>query len=156
NFIPTGEPESGLGTGHYSLEPSLLYFRQLSDRWQIQAQLTDWIPIGGSDFQGNVVEYGVGVSFLAVDGGSWRLSPVVEFLGWSVLGGKESDPFDGVVSAAGDTIVNGKIGARIQFGSSGRGGQFQSNSDLYIGYGRALTGDVWYKDIFRVEFRLFF
>jgi hypothetical protein len=29
-----------------------------------------------------------------------------------------------------------------------------SQSDIYIGYGRALTGDVWYKDILRAELRL--
>ena len=28
--------------------------------------------------------------------------------------------------------------------------------DLYIGYGRALTGDVWYKDIYRIEYRVRF
>ena len=31
-----------------------------------------------------------------------------------------------------------------------------SGSDLYIGYSRALTGDVWYKDIFRTELRFRF
>ena len=29
-----------------------------------------------------------------------------------------------------------------------------SQSDLYVGYGRALTGEVWYKDIVRVELRM--
>ena len=29
-------------------------------------------------------------------------------------------------------------------------------SDVYVGYGRALTGDVWYKDMVRVEYRLHF
>ena len=29
-----------------------------------------------------------------------------------------------------------------------------SGTDLYVGYGRALTGEVWYKDIFRVELRI--
>ena len=28
--------------------------------------------------------------------------------------------------------------------------------DLYAGYGHALTGDVWYKEIFRLEYRLKF
>ena len=53
----------------------------------------------------------------------------------------------GVINAAGDTIVNGKVGVRTYFGEG---------SDLYIGYGHALTGDRWYKDIIRVEYRLAF
>ena len=47
------------------------------------------------------------------------------------------------VDARGDTIVNGKFGVRVGSGKS----------DFYVGYGRALTGEVWYKDIIRFEFR---
>ena len=56
-----------------------------------------------------------------------------------------------VKDAAGDTIVNAKIGVRLGFGPL-VGPANLSRSDLYIGYGRALTGDVWYKDILRVEY----
>jgi len=28
--------------------------------------------------------------------------------------------------------------------------------DFYVGYGRALTGDVWYKNMLRVEVRVRF
>ena len=33
---------------------------------------------------------------------------------------------------------------------------FATRSDLYVGYARALTGEVWYKNMLRVEFRYFF
>ena len=52
-----------------------------------------------------------------------------------------------VVDAAGDTIVNAKVGARVGFGE---------RSDIYVGYGRALTGAVWYKDLIRAEYRISF
>ena len=67
-----------------------------------------------------------------------------------MLDGLESGSRDGTLStvfvkdAAGETIVNLKLGTR--FGLS------QSDS-FYIGYGRALTSDVWYTDIFRLEYR---
>ena len=74
----------------------------------------------------------------------------------TVLGGEETvrfpndpngnDVFD-VRSAVGDTIVNAKIGYRIGVGR---------NSQIYAGYGRALAGDTWYDNIWRLEFRLFF
>jgi hypothetical protein len=43
--------------------------------------------------------------------------------------------------------VNGKFGVRTYFGHG---------HDLYIGYGQALTGDRWYKEIVRVEYRFSF
>ena len=52
-----------------------------------------------------------------------------------------------VKSAAGDTIVNLKLGIRIRCGDFG---------DIYAGYGRALTGAFWYKNMFRVEYRYAF
>jgi hypothetical protein len=52
-----------------------------------------------------------------------------------------------ILQAAGDTIINAKLGARLRLANFG---------DIYAGYGRALTGDRWYRDIWRFEFRLFF
>ena len=65
---------------------------------------------------------------------------------WTILSGKESIKTL-ILDASGKTIVNAKVGVRIDFGRY---------FDMYAGYGRALTGDVWYKDIMRFEFRLHF
>ena len=46
-----------------------------------------------------------------------------------------------------DPILYAKVEGRLWFGP---------HNDLYVGYGRALTGPVWYKDIFRLEYRLGF
>ena len=73
-----------------------------------------------------------------------------EIVGWSVLGGRvtvtEAGPplTSTIESAAGVAIVNAKVGARLGIGEM---------SDLYIGYGRALTDETWYDNIVRVEFR---
>ncbi|HMF10991.1 MAG TPA: hypothetical protein VKE94_01760, partial [Gemmataceae bacterium] len=83
--------------------------------------------------------------------GHCTFTPVTEFVGWTVLDGKESVvPPSGrafVHDAGGETIVNAKLGLRVEFGD---------RADLYTGYGRPLTGDRWYENILRVEFRLFF
>lgn len=150
-YVPTGDARKGLGTDHVSLEPGVLLTERLSDRWTLQAQVRDWIAIGGTDFAGNVLDYGVGLSYLAFDSDRVRVSPVVEAVGWSVLNGKALA--DGnVVNAAGDTIANAKFGIRIGLGCPTENGD---RSDVYIGYGRALTGEVWYKDLVRVEYRRF-
>jgi hypothetical protein len=152
-YIPTGMPKlSILGTGHVSLDPALLYSRQLTDRLALQAELHDYIPIGGSDFQGNVLRYGVGFNYKLYEHGQFTVAPIAEFVGWTVLNGKESvgtTPAGDLLikEAGGDTIINAKMGVRVGFTEC---------ADLYLGYGRALTGAVWYKDLYRVELRFKF
>lgn len=156
-YIPTGDSERGLGTNHVSLEPALLVNQQLGERWTFLGELRDWIPVGGSNFQGNVLRYGAGLSYLAYNAPRFRIIPIAEFVGWTCLDGKVTNPdsLDLIETAGGDTIVNAKVGARFGFGQIDPNRQF-SRSDLYIGYGRALTGDVWYKDMLRLEYRLRF
>lgn len=155
--VPTGDTFKGLGTGETWIEPGLLYQEQLSDRWQLFGQVKDIIPVTrSSDFVGNILTYGVGSSYVVARGCWGYVAPVGELVGWSVLSGKELNPQVGAVSAAGDTIVNAKFGVRIGFGSPVPGSRFPTRSDLYIGYGRALTGEVWYKDMLRLEYRMNF
>jgi hypothetical protein len=149
-FIPTGDAFRGLGTRHVSLEPALLAYQRLTDRLVFEAELRDWIPINGTDYAGNVLRYGVGLGYDIVQRDGLRITPIAEFVGWTVLGGKElavAGTQAATQDAAGDTIVNMKLGARTYFGP---------HSDLYVGWGRALTGAVWYKDIFRAEYRWVF
>jgi hypothetical protein len=147
-YIPTGDAREGLGTDHVSLEPALLGYQQLSDRLVLEAELRDWIPVGGTDFAGNVTRYGVGLSYEIYNCRNIRIWPVIEIVGWTVLSGKESVPGPNpIADAAGDTIVNAKIGVRAYWGE---------HSDAYLGYGRALTDDVWYMNILRLEYRFLF
>jgi hypothetical protein len=159
-YLPTGDSFRGLGAHHVSLEPALLYYQQLTDRWKLEGEFRDWIPIEGTNFQGNVIRYGIGVSYLAYNHCHWRLAPIVELVGWTVLDGQETSrpisateemTFAGlaphVLNAGGDTIINVHVGARLDIGE---------HSDFYMGYGRALTNDRWYQDILRLEYRLRF
>ena len=80
-----------------------------------------------------------------------RIRPVVEFVGWTVLDGQAtfatSPGLFAVEDVDGDTIVNAKFGVRLGI---------DDRKDLYVGYGRCLTGDRWYEDIIRIELRHFF
>ncbi len=150
-YIPTGDSRRGLGTDHVSLEPAFLVYKPLSDRLGFEGELRYWVPIGGTDFAGDIIRYGAGLHYDLFRVGHVQIAPVAEFVGWTVLSGKESAvaPSGRVIveGAAGDTIVNAKLGLRFTW--DGRG-------DFYAGYGRALTGDRWYENTFRLEFRLFF
>jgi hypothetical protein len=145
-YIPTGAASHGLGTDHVSLEPAFLFFQRLTDRLTLEAELRDTIPLDGTDFAGNVLRYGVGLGYTVHQTCNLRITPVVELVGWTVLGGKEfAFPENQIRDAAGDTIINAKAGVRVGLGE---------NHSFYVGYGRALTGAVWYKDIVRAEYRL--
>jgi hypothetical protein len=150
-YLPTGDVDRGLGNNHVSLEPALLVYKPLGEYWGLEAELRDWIPIDGTDLAGNVIRYGVGVHCTALSTCCWQLTPVAEFVGWTVLDGGVSvrQPSGAAIleDAAGDTIVNAKLGVRMKYGEQ---------LDFYTGYGRPLTGDSWYEDIYRFELRYFY
>lgn len=152
--FPTGDARKGLGTDHASIEPALLYRQDVNDRVAVESQFGMWHPFGGArgplasddKFAGNILYYGIGPSFDVVKTDTIRFSPVVELVGWHVLGGFDTTTLvsDGVGSAKGVNIANIKFGARTSFKNSG---------SLYVGYGVAMTNDVWYKHILRFEYR---
>jgi hypothetical protein len=150
-YFPTGKEEHGLGTGHSSIEPSLLYYRKLSERTTIEAQVGDWHPTGGSagiptsgskKFSGDVIFYGAGVSHEVYASARMRIAPVAELFGWHVVSGFQTGQAD--PDAGGIDIVNLKAGARLIL---------DEHNSFYGGIGRALTGAVWYRDIARIEYR---
>jgi len=156
-YVPTGDGDRGLGTEHVSLEPGLLYFNRLTSRTILQAELQYWIPLGGSDFAGDIIRYGVGLGYTVHESCDMTVTPIAEFVGWSILDGQEFNGNTGMVSdSGGTTIVNGKFGVRIGLGNDGGQSALGRNNSVYIGYGRALTNEVWYEDILRLEYRLLY
>jgi hypothetical protein len=151
-YIPSGDSDRGLGNHHATVEPGLLCFKRLCDCWTMESELRYWIPVDGTEgFEGEVLRYGVGVSYQWLENCRMKVSPVAEFVGWTVLSGKvavtEPSGLSRIEDATGDTIINAKLGMRVNFGG---------DQQLYIGYGRALTGDQWYDDVIRVEYRITF
>ncbi len=152
-YLPTGAGTRGLGTRHVSLEPSLLMWHRYNDRLTFEAEVRDWISIGGSDgFAGNVLRYGLGAGYVLNPCDNRPLSAVVEFVGWTVLNGGNAITTNPplattFVDATGDTIVNAKVGLRYQVNCRG---------SFYVGYGHALTSQTWYEDVMRAEYRLAF
>jgi hypothetical protein len=153
-FLPSGDAGLGLGTHHYSIEPSLLYYQRLSERLSVEAEVGDTHPIGTSSgvptatshgFAGDVFFYGAGPSYKFINDEKFGLAGVLEVVGWNVRSGYVTGPAN--PSTAGVNIVNMKVGPRMSFGS---------HHSLYIGYGIALTSAKWYRDILRTEYRYSF
>jgi hypothetical protein len=162
--FPSGDSLKGLGTNHYSVEPSVLYYQRLTDRWSFEGQLGVWHPLDGKTpgFPGDVFTYGIGPSYELYRGENVRFAPVMELVGWRVLGGKETSGdvlvqqraagvpaanLNPVINSEGTNIVNLKIGARTSIGS---------HNSFYVGYGQALTHELWYKHLVRLEYRYTF
>jgi hypothetical protein len=152
-YTPTGDEQLGLGTGHVSLEPAFLLYLRLSDRLASESEVRYWQSIDGtSRTAGALVRYGTGLRYDLYRSCNFKVSPVVELVGWTFTDGGKTPPTpDGTstmsLSAAGDTIVNAKVGVRFKF---------SDQADIYVGYGRALTGEVHYKDMARFELRLLY
>gem|GEM_PF-6261608 len=171
--FPSGNASTGIGTNHYSVEPALLYYRRLSDRVALEAQIGDTHPIRGSiclkpcnssetpssaaeGFAGDVFFYGVGPSYVLYRGEHVRIAPVIELVGWRVLGGLQTncEPSDGNncdiqegASADGTNIVNVKVGARTSIGA---------HNSFYVGFGHVVTHSRWYQEVLRAEYRYSF
>ncbi len=145
-YAPSGDVNTALSTGHASIEPALLYYRRLGERLAFEGELRYWTAVGGTDVAGDLIRYGTGLSYELGRTEHLRFRPVAEFVGWTILGGRESftTPAGDVVEkgAGGETIVNVKLGVRTFLGD---------RLDFYAGYGRALTGTRWYEDVVRVE-----
>jgi hypothetical protein len=147
-FDPTAQ-KAGLGTHHWTIDPALLVMWRPYDNIILEGDVHYWAPLNGTDFAGDILRYGAGISLGSQDSGFW-FKPVAEIVGWSVLGGKQvvatsADAFT-VQSASGATIVNGYVGLRFGWGPA---------FDCYAGYGRSLTGSTWARDFARVEVRWF-
>lgn len=137
-FIPTGNFLSGLGTGHVSLEPSLIAALKLTSTTYLQAETSYWFPIGGDQaFQGPVFNYQLALNQLL-----WRcgcakdiqLIGSAELGGFEIAGGAYTAPITGLPLSAKDvgSIVNVGPGLRLVICNKidfGAGSQFAITKD---------------------------
>jgi hypothetical protein len=142
---------SELSIYHWAIEPALLLNYRLMEYLTLEGELRYWASLGGKDFAGDLVRYGLGLAWGEhLQQGFW-INPVAEVVGWTVVSGRELEVWSptafAVKQSAGETILNGALGVRLGWGS---------RLDGYVGYGQALTGDAWYRQFWRAELRLIF
>jgi hypothetical protein len=146
--MPTGTPQEGLGIGNATLEPDLLFNWRPIEEIIVESMVGVWLPIDDTNFGSEIMRYGLGVSYADFHFDDLWVAPVVEATGWTTIRGHEQAVFSRrktvKLSTVGDTIVNGDLGVRAGWGHT---------ADIYVGYSRAFTGDVWYKELWRIEMR---
>ena len=151
-YMPTGAPTHGLGTGHVSMEPGLLFRVKWDEELYFHGEVKYWFPIAGDpNHSGQVLRYGIGTSHLAYETDSMALIPTMELVAWSVLDGRESNglPGGGFNNVDGMTIINAIPGMRLVLDRGGDLGLFE----LGLSSQFAITGPRWYDSLLRLDLR---
>ncbi len=104
-YLPVGNFSKGLGTGHVSLEPSILATLKLTPDTYMQGQLSEWVPLGSDPgFQGSIFHYHFSLNHvLCRPVEDVQLIGTAEFVGYSFQAGLYSDPASGLFVTANDT-----------------------------------------------------
>ncbi len=154
-YTPTGLSGKGLGVGHVSLEPALLFSVKLTPQMYFQWETAYWFGIGGDDdFRGNVWR-----NHWSFNRYLWYIHRDVQLIGslematYSILDGAYTDPTDAV-------LVNGQItplarNAHDLFFSMGPGLRLNICDKIDFGVGSlfSLTDTHFADQAVRVEFR---
>ncbi len=144
--IPVGLSGRGLGVGHVSMEPSLLWAVKLLPETYWQGQLGYWIPISGtSGFAGSVVIWNNSLNHvLCRPMRDTALIGTIESTGFTFTSGSVTNA-NGVVESANDTT----------YFNVGPGLRLAICDKLDIGFGVqfAVTGTHFAQQLYRTEFR---
>lgn len=145
-FIPSGATGKGLGTGHASLEPSLLAAIHLSPRSYLQGQVSQWIPLSADDqYAGSILHYHFSLNReLARMLPDVPLVGTLELNGWTFQHGSYTDPVLGTVNANDETYLSLGPGLRVIV---------CDKIDFGVGVALALTDSHWAERQYRSEFR---
>lgn len=160
-YSPSGQADHGLGTGHVSIEPALLYYRHFGQNIDVWGEVRGWIPISDAEFNrqdyaGDIIRYGAGASidllnFQDCCPCGWNLNEslagIVEFVGWQIIDGQGlSTPPLQLLELRGDSIFSGSAGLRYT----------RNRHSLGLSYNVAFSGDNWADETFRIEHRFVF
>ncbi|VTS02876.1 Uncharacterized protein OS=Blastopirellula marina DSM 3645 GN=DSM3645_13590 PE=4 SV=1: Phenol_MetA_deg [Gemmata massiliana] len=145
-YIPIGQTGKGLGTGHVSLEPGLNFGLRLAPETYMQAQVVEWIPIGGDkDYQGAHLRWATSLNHVL-----WRpirdvqLVGTLESTGISFQDGLFTDPVLGSQRLAKRTSAAIGPGLRLFFCDT---------FDFGVGWQHGITGKYLVRDELRFEAR---
>lgn len=153
-YIPSGNPATGLGVGHTSIEPGFAIRYKWSDYTYFHGNLKYWVPLGGDpNFAGEILNYGLAMSHVWRETDSFAVMPTLEVLGYSFFNGLSTPP-----GAAAVPPVNDADGVGVAIIHPGIRWAWDHGSDcglrevgLFGGF--SLTSNSLYEELLRLEFR---
>lgn len=144
-YIPIGDVTKGLGDGHVSLEPGVIFGLRLTPTTFAQAEVQEWIPIGGDpNSQGAFLQWGLSINQLL-----WQPVKDVQFIGTleltgnSYQAGQFTDPVLGPQKLSGENNVMLGNGYRLFF----------CNFDVGIAGNYAITGKYVAREAMQFDLR---
>ncbi len=148
-FLPTGNSGKGLGTGHVSLEPSLILAAKLTSDTYFQGQIAEWIPFGGdSAVVGALLHYHGSLNHViarpVVD---TQFIATLEFQGYCFQDGAFTNAAGALQKSAGGHYFG--IGPGFRWVMS-------QKCDFGFGVNFAVTSEHFAQQIYRSEFRVRF
>ena len=145
--IPQGATGKGLGTGHVSLEPGLILGVNFSQNSFVQAEIAEWIPLGGDDeYAGALLRYNASWNVvLARPHPCIPMIGVAEVNGWRFQDGSFTLPgTTDQLPAGGDTYLNFAGGLRVFFCNT---------ADFGVSYATPISGCGWTDSVIRTDLR---
>ncbi|XZE52079.1 transporter [Planctomycetaceae bacterium SH139] len=140
-YLPTGVERKGLGTGHTSLEPGLLFRYCLSPRTFAFGEFKYWIPLGADpQYAGDVMTTGFAISTILRESDVYAFMPTFEVRTLSFLFGGRTLADGTVARIDGETAVEIYPGARLVLGPAGDTGLWELN----VAGGVSVGDDQWF------------
>jgi hypothetical protein len=149
-YMPVGNSLKGVGNGHVSLEPSVLFALKLTCDTYIQGQFSEWIPIAGDPaYMGSIFHTHFSANHVI-----HRFGPDIPIVGtmelntFSFQDGNYTHPVLGAYQKSSDTT----------YVSLGPGIRLFFCDKLDIGFGSAIaaTGDHFAREYYRTSVRFRF
>jgi hypothetical protein len=157
-YIPTGISRNGLGTGHTSLEPSMLASIKVMQDTYLQTQLRYWIPIGGDQtYEGAAWVYAASLNHQWFKHGAFALISTAEFNGWTFSDGAVANhALAAVTPPTSATRNNYTLRGEDTYINLGAGLRLVICDKFDIGFGSsfAVTDNHFADQLYRTEFRI--
>ncbi|MBX3439327.1 MAG: hypothetical protein KF861_17695, partial [Planctomycetaceae bacterium] len=149
-YLNTGPAGRGLGTGHVSMEPGLLARYRWTDEAYFHSQLRYVIPLSGTgNFPGQVLIWGVGMSWIWYETDAFAMLPTFEVVGMSFLDGERTTATGAKIDVDGETTVELLPGLRFVLGPQGDLGL----PEIGISSGASVGDSGWFSGRIRLEAR---
>ena len=153
-ILPVGQSAKGLGVGHVSLEPSLIVALCLGHDTYLQAQVAEWIPLGGDDgYQGSILRHSFSLNqVLARPFGDTSLVGTLEGWGYSFQDGAYTTYTRGPTGQIAP-VAQKASGYTYYYVGPGLRFHCADKVDFGLGLGFAVTDEHFAAQQYRFEFR---
>ncbi len=145
----SGNSAAGLGTGHVSLEPGLLFRNEFRENTWMHGELKFWFPLGADpQHGGQVLKFATGFNrvWLETDHNAWI--PSVEIVAFSLLNGMATDSMGSLRPIDHDAIFYLTPGLHYVVDNKGDFGLFEIGSAVSLAVSKErFTDSTWNFDM---------